>query len=196
MRYRLPLELGLTILQLAAPPLVIDSSRDRVDFFIKTSLVHRSFTAWAQERLHDQFLYTYRPRPDEYECLKLRFEAGFGRNEREKRTSEGRFPICSCLPRRRVALSHFLLALESGLILNYARLVTRIHDRLGRWQRPPSRALSEPSPILSRRLHTNSADWSCLADKILLARLRNGAACTRSPGCYRLLTSASRPPRT
>jgi hypothetical protein len=85
MRYRLPLELGLTILQLAAPPLVIDSSRDRVDFFIKTSLVHRSFTAWAQERLHDQFLYTYRPRPDEYECLKLRFEAGFGRNRPVRR---------------------------------------------------------------------------------------------------------------
>lgn len=80
MHYRLLLELELMILDLAAPPLAIDSLHDRVDYFIKISLVHRSLTAWAQDRLRDQFLYTYRPRPDEYERLKLRFEAGFGRD--------------------------------------------------------------------------------------------------------------------
>lgn len=79
MRYRLPVELELAILESAAPPLAIDSLHDRVQFFIKVSLVHRSFTAWAQERLHDQFLYTYHPQPDEHERLKTRFEAGFGR---------------------------------------------------------------------------------------------------------------------
>jgi hypothetical protein len=36
----------------AAEPLAIDSLHDRVDFFINVSLVHRSLTAWAQERLH------------------------------------------------------------------------------------------------------------------------------------------------
>lgn len=80
MPYRLPLELELTILELAAPPLAIDSLHDRVDFFIKISLVHRSLTAWAQGRLHDQFLYTYQPRPYEHERLKKRFEAGFSRD--------------------------------------------------------------------------------------------------------------------
>jgi hypothetical protein len=45
MRYRLPLELELVILELAAPPLAIDSLHDRVRFFIKISLVHRSLTA-------------------------------------------------------------------------------------------------------------------------------------------------------
>ena len=80
MRYRLPLELELTILEFAAPPLAIDSLHDRVEFFNKISLVHRSLTAWAQDRLRDQLLYTYRRRPDEYERLKARFEAGFGRD--------------------------------------------------------------------------------------------------------------------
>ena len=80
MPYRLPLKPELSILEFAAPPLAIDTLHDRVDFFIKISLVHRSVTAWAQERLHDQFLYTYRPRPDEHERLKKRFEAGFGRD--------------------------------------------------------------------------------------------------------------------
>jgi hypothetical protein len=85
MPYRLPLELELTILELAAPPLAIDSLHDRVDFFIKISLVHRSFTAWAQDRLYDQFLYTYRARPDEHKRLKKRFEAGFGRDRQLRR---------------------------------------------------------------------------------------------------------------
>ena len=78
MRYRFPLELELTILELAAPALAIDSLHDRVDFFINISLVHRSFTTWAQERLHDQFLYTYQPRPDEHARLKTRLEAAVG----------------------------------------------------------------------------------------------------------------------
>lgn len=85
MPYRLPLELELTILELAAPPLAapplaIDSLHDRVAFFITVSLVHRTLTAWAQERLHDQLLYTCQPRPDEHERLKTRLEAGFGRD--------------------------------------------------------------------------------------------------------------------
>ncbi|GAA5954001.1 hypothetical protein JCM8115_003280 [Rhodotorula mucilaginosa] len=80
MRYRLPLELELMILELAAPPLAIDRLHARLRFFINVSLVHRSLTAWAQERLHDQFLYTYRRRSDEHERLKARFEAGFGRD--------------------------------------------------------------------------------------------------------------------
>ena len=80
MPYRLPLELEFTILELAAPPLAFDGLHDRVDFFINASLVHRSLTPWAQERLHDQFLYTYQPRPDEHERLKTRLEAGFGRD--------------------------------------------------------------------------------------------------------------------
>ena len=79
MRYRLPLELEFTILEFAAPPLAIDHLHARVRFFVKISLVHRSFTAWAQERLRDQFLYTYQPRPDEHERLKARFDAGFSR---------------------------------------------------------------------------------------------------------------------
>ena len=78
MHYRLPIELELTILELAAPPLAIDHLHARVRFFNKIALVHRSFTAWAQDRLRDQFLYTYRPRPDEHERLKRRFEAGYG----------------------------------------------------------------------------------------------------------------------
>ncbi|KAG0660227.1 hypothetical protein C6P46_004681 [Rhodotorula mucilaginosa] len=81
MRCKLPLELELTILELAAPPLAIDRLHDRVDFFTKISLVHRSLTAWARDRLHDQFLYTYQPRPDEHERLKRRLEAGFGRDQ-------------------------------------------------------------------------------------------------------------------
>jgi hypothetical protein len=85
MRYRLPLELELVILELAAPPLAIDSLHDRVDFFIKISLVYRSFTAWAQDKLHDQFLYTYQPRPDEHARLKTRFEAGFAGRDRPVR---------------------------------------------------------------------------------------------------------------
>ena len=80
MRCKLPLELELTILELAAPPLAIDRLHDRVDFFTKISLVHRSLTAWARDRLHDQFLYTYQPRPDEHERLKRQLEAGFGRD--------------------------------------------------------------------------------------------------------------------
>ena len=80
MRYRLPLELELAILESAAPPLAFDHLHDRVEFFINVSLVHRSLTAWAQERLRDQFLYTYKPRPDEHDRLKMRFEAGFGRD--------------------------------------------------------------------------------------------------------------------
>ena len=81
MRYRLPLELELTILELAAPPLAIDSLHDRVAFFITVSLVHRSFTAWAQDRLRDQFLYTYRPRNGEYARLERRLtEGGYGAN--------------------------------------------------------------------------------------------------------------------
>jgi hypothetical protein len=80
MRYRLPLELELTIIELAAPPLAINRLHDRVAFFIKISLMHRSLTAWAQERLRDQFLYTYHTRPDEHERLEKRFEAGFGHN--------------------------------------------------------------------------------------------------------------------
>ena len=85
MRYRLPLELELTIVEHAAPPLAIDRLHDRVDFFIKTSLVHRSLTAWAQDRLRDQLLYTYRPRPDEHERLKRRVEAGAFSRERPLR---------------------------------------------------------------------------------------------------------------
>ena len=85
MRYRLPLELELTILELAAPPLVKPRLHDRVDFFINVSLVHRSLTAWAQERLHYQFLYTYRRRSDEYERLETRLEAGFGRDRSIRR---------------------------------------------------------------------------------------------------------------
>ena len=77
MRYRLPLELELTILEFAAPPLAFDCLHDRVAFLINVSLAHRFFTAWAQERLHDQFLYTYRPRSNEHERLKMRLEAGF-----------------------------------------------------------------------------------------------------------------------
>lgn len=80
MPYRLPLELELTILKLAAPPLAMGRLHERVDYFIEVSLVHRSLTAWAQDRLHDQFLHTYQPRPDEYERLKTRLEAGFGRD--------------------------------------------------------------------------------------------------------------------
>ena len=82
---RLPLELELTIFELAAPPLSVDHLHDRVDFFINASLVHRSLTAWAQERLHDQFLYTYHRRADEHERLKKRFEAGFGRDGQVRR---------------------------------------------------------------------------------------------------------------
>ena len=86
MRYRLPLELELTILELAAPPLVKPRLVDRVDFFINTSLVHRSLTAWAQNRLQDQFLYTYRPREDEYARLERRLtEGGFGPSRPIKR---------------------------------------------------------------------------------------------------------------
>ena len=85
MRYRLPLELELAILELAAPPLAYDSLHDRVDFFINAALVHRSFTAWAQDRLRDQFLYTYRARPDEHARLKSRFEAGFAGRDRPLR---------------------------------------------------------------------------------------------------------------
>ena len=85
MLYRLPLELDLTILELAAPPLAIDHLHDRVAFFNKIALVHRSFTAWAQDRLRDQFLYTYRRRPDEHARLKQRFEAGFGRDRSLRR---------------------------------------------------------------------------------------------------------------
>ena len=80
MLYRLPLELELAILELAAPPLAIDHLPDRVDFFIKISLVHRSLTAWAQVKLRDQLLYTYRSRRDEHKRLQTRFEAGFGRD--------------------------------------------------------------------------------------------------------------------
>lgn len=67
------------ILELAAPPLTKPHLHERVDFFINAALVHRSFIAWAQERLHDQFLYTYHTRPDEHACLERRLtEAGFG----------------------------------------------------------------------------------------------------------------------
>jgi hypothetical protein len=85
MRCSVPLELELTILELAAPPLAFDRLHDRVNFFINASLVHRSLTAWAQERLHDQFLYTYRSQPDEHERLKARLEAGFAGRDRSLR---------------------------------------------------------------------------------------------------------------
>ena len=85
MRYRLPLELELIVLEFAAPPLAIDCLHDRVDFFITISLVHRSITAWAQDRLRDQFLYTYKLRSDEHERLKARFEAGFAGRDRPLR---------------------------------------------------------------------------------------------------------------
>ena len=86
MPYRLPLELELTVLEFAAPPLAMYSLHKRVAFFINVSLVHRSLTAWAQERLHDQFLYTYRPRADEYARLESRLaEAGFGPSRPIKR---------------------------------------------------------------------------------------------------------------
>lgn len=112
MRYRLPFELELTVLELAAPALEYDSLYDRVDFFSRISLVHRSLTAWAQDKLRDQFLYTYRPREDEYE----RLEAGFGRDRLLRRpyldltqlptardthsvtTTEGRVSGASLLP--------------------------------------------------------------------------------------------------
>lgn len=99
---RLPLELELYILELATPPLAIDSLHERVDYFINVSLVHRSLTAWAQEHLHDQFSYTYRRRSDEHERFKTRFEAGFGRDR----------------PLRR-------------LYLDLTRLPSDIHDRNG-----------------------------------------------------------------
>lgn len=79
---RLPLELELTVLELAAPALEFDNLHRRVDFFINVSLVHRSLMAWAQDKLRDQLLYTYRLREDEYERLKQRLEAGFGRDRR------------------------------------------------------------------------------------------------------------------
>lgn len=47
--------------------------------------MHRSLTAWAQDRLHDQFLYTYRGRSDEYDRLETRLEAGFGRDRSIRR---------------------------------------------------------------------------------------------------------------
>ncbi|GAA5982759.1 hypothetical protein JCM10908_006774 [Rhodotorula pacifica] len=78
MAYRLPLELELHILKLATLPLEMDSLHDRVDFLCQIALVHRSVTKWAQEKLHHQFLYTYRPRPGEHDRLKERLEAGFG----------------------------------------------------------------------------------------------------------------------
>jgi hypothetical protein len=77
---KLPIELELAILELATPPLAIDRLHDRVKFFLNASLVHRSLTAWAQDKLRDQFLYTYRRRPDEHERLQTRFEAGSGRD--------------------------------------------------------------------------------------------------------------------
>ncbi|KWU45239.1 hypothetical protein RHOSPDRAFT_33184 [Rhodotorula sp. JG-1b] len=75
-----PLELEVTFLELAAPPLAFDRLHDHVEFFIYVALVHRSLTPWAQERLHDQFLYTYQARPNEHKRLKTRLEAGFGRD--------------------------------------------------------------------------------------------------------------------
>lgn len=85
MLYRFPLELELMIPEFAAPPLAIDRLHDRVAFCIIVSLVHRSLTAWAQERLQDQFLYTYRARHDEHERLKKQVEAGFGRDRPVRR---------------------------------------------------------------------------------------------------------------
>ncbi|GAA5982784.1 hypothetical protein JCM10908_006787 [Rhodotorula pacifica] len=77
--YRLPLELELHILRLATPPLEMDSLHDRVDFLCKVALVYRSMTDWAQEKLHDQFLYTYKLRSDEYARLEHRLtHGGFG----------------------------------------------------------------------------------------------------------------------
>lgn len=72
-------------LNLRSSSLLRPRFHDRVDFFINASLVHRSLTAWAQERLHDQFLYTYHQRADEHERLKKRFEAGFGANRQLRR---------------------------------------------------------------------------------------------------------------
>lgn len=50
--YRLPLELELHILELATPPLLLDRIRQRVKFLRQVALVHRSFTKWAQDKLH------------------------------------------------------------------------------------------------------------------------------------------------
>ena len=101
MRYRLPLELELTILELATPSRAIDSLHDRVNFFIRISLVHRSLTAWAQERPHDQFLYTYRSQADEHERLKARFEAGFSRDRSLRRLYLDFSHLPSTIPERR-----------------------------------------------------------------------------------------------
>ncbi|GAA5982785.1 hypothetical protein JCM10908_006788 [Rhodotorula pacifica] len=70
--FRLPLELELHILKLATPPLAMDSLADRVKFLIKVSLVHRSFTAWAQDKLAEQFVYTYTQHKDVRERLEQR----------------------------------------------------------------------------------------------------------------------------
>lgn len=58
--YRLPFELELYILELATPPALLPSLKRRVDFLLVIALVHRSFTAWAQARLREQFVFTYR----------------------------------------------------------------------------------------------------------------------------------------
>ncbi|POY75014.1 hypothetical protein BMF94_1990 [Rhodotorula taiwanensis] len=58
--FRLPLELELHILDLATPHRLLPSLKRRVKFLRKIALVHRSFTAWAQARLREQFVFTYR----------------------------------------------------------------------------------------------------------------------------------------
>ncbi|GAA5982756.1 hypothetical protein JCM10908_006773 [Rhodotorula pacifica] len=70
--FRLPLELELHILKLAAPRLAMDSLADRVKFLIKVSLVHRSFTAWAQDKLAEQFVYTYSLEANDFDRLQKR----------------------------------------------------------------------------------------------------------------------------
>ncbi|GAA5982755.1 hypothetical protein JCM10908_006772 [Rhodotorula pacifica] len=76
--YRLPLELEMHILELATPPLFMHCIRQRVHFLRRVSLVHRSFTTWAQDKLHEQFVFTLRGRPGEVERLEKRLGAAFG----------------------------------------------------------------------------------------------------------------------
>ncbi|POY74934.1 hypothetical protein BMF94_1910 [Rhodotorula taiwanensis] len=71
-RYRLPLELELHVLELALPPLRMTAVKGRVQFCLAVSLVHRSFTAWAQQHLREQFVYTYQHRHGQLRRLEKR----------------------------------------------------------------------------------------------------------------------------
>lgn len=53
--------------------------------------MHRSLTAWAQDKLRDQFLYTYRPRPDEDKRLKKRLSRELRRVSRLDTCGKGEF---------------------------------------------------------------------------------------------------------